>query len=112
MAAVSFTEESFKAQFRALEVADVRIASSYRELREVNGIKQLVLCAGLDAVPIQLAVTLNEPLTELQVYLDEKRRADETPLFVLNSENSDYLAQFFAELKAQLQADVLACKKG
>ena len=60
---------------------------------------------------IQLAITCNDLLTELEVYLDKKTDPDEKPLFVLNSTDYQLLASFFAELKAQQVEDMLACKK-
>lgn len=60
---------------------------------------------------IQLAVTFNDLLTELEVYLDEKTDPDEKPLFVLNSTDYQLLASFFAELKAHQVEDMLECKK-
>ena len=60
---------------------------------------------------IQLAVTFNDLLTELEVYLDEKTDPDEKPLFVLNSTDYELLASFFAELKAHQVEDMFECKR-
>ena len=103
--------EAFKERMGALEYPEWQIGSSYSEIIEVNGIPQLVLSTGIDAVHIQLAITLNASLTELEVYLDEKTDPDEKPLFVLNSTDYRLLASFFAELKAHQVEDMLACKK-
>ena len=103
--------EAFKERMGALEYPEWQIGSSYSEIIEVNGIPQLVLSTGIDAVHIQLAVTFNDLLTELEVYLDEKTDPDEKPLFVLNSTDYQLLASFFAELKAHQVEDMLECKK-
>ena len=60
---------------------------------------------------IQLAITLNASLTELEVYLDKKTDPDEKPLFVLNSTDYRLLASFFADLKAHQVEDMFACKR-
>lgn len=60
---------------------------------------------------IQLAITLNASLTELEVYFDAKTDPSEKPLFVLNSTDYRLLASFFAELKAHQVEDMLACKE-
>ena len=60
---------------------------------------------------IQLAITFNDLLTELEVYLDEKNDPSEKPLFVLNSTDYRLLASFFAELKVHQVEDMFACKK-
>ena len=65
----------------------------------------------LDAVHIQLAITLNASLTELEVYLDEKTEPSEKPLFVVNSTDYRLLALFFAELKAHQVEDMFECKR-
>ena len=103
--------EAFKERMGALEYPEWQIGSSYSEIIEVNGIPQLVLSTGIDAVHIQLAVTFNDLLTELEVYLDEKTDPDEKPLFVLNSTDYELLASFFAELKAHQVEDMFECKR-
>lgn len=103
--------EAFKERMGALEYPEWQIGSSYSEIIEVNGIPQLVLSTGIDTVHIQLAITLNNSLTELEVYLDEKTDPDEKPLFVLNSTDYRLLASFFAELKAHQVKDMFACKR-
>ena len=60
---------------------------------------------------IQLAITLNASLTELEVYLDKKTDPDEKPLFVLNSTDYQLLASFFAELKAHQVEDMFCLKR-
>ena len=60
---------------------------------------------------IQLAITLNDSLTELEVYLDKKAESSEKPLFVLNSTDYQLLASFFAEFKAHQGEDMFSFKK-
>ena len=108
---LTLTPGSFKEHMAALEYPEQRIGSSYSEITEVSGIRQLILSTGIDAVHIQLAITLNNSLTELEVYLDEKTDPDEKPLFVLNSTDYRLLASFFAELKAHQVKDMFACKR-
>ena len=103
--------QAFKERMEALEDPEWQIGSSYSEIIRVNDIPQLVLSTGIDAVHIQLAITLNASLTELEVYLDEKTDPDEKPLFVLNSTDYRLLASFFAELKVHQVEDMFACKK-
>lgn len=57
---------------------------------------------------IQLAITLNDSLTELEVYLDQKTAPTVESLFVLNSIDYELLASFFTELKAH-QIEVFVC---
>ena len=57
---------------------------------------------------IQLAITLNDSLTELEVYLEQKTAPTEESLFVLNSIDYELLASFFTELKAH-QIEVFVC---
>ncbi|MGI5101321.1 hypothetical protein [Treponema vincentii] len=108
---LTLSPEAFKERIEALEYPKQRFGSSYSEIIEANGIRQLVLSTGIDAVHIQLAITLNASLTELEVYLDKKTDPDEKPLFVLNSTDYRLLASFFAELKAHQVEDMVACKK-
>jgi len=108
---LTLTPQAFKERMGALEYPEWQIGSSYSEIIEVNGIPQLVLSTGIDAVHIQLAVTFNDLLTELEVYLDEKTDPDEKPLFVLNSTDYELLASFFAELKAHQVEDMFECKR-
>lgn len=108
---LTLSPEAFKERIEALEYPKQRFGSSYSEIIEANGIRQLVLSTGIDAVHIQLAITLNASLTELEVYLDKKTDPDEKPLFVLNSTDYQLLASFFAELKAHQVEDMVACKK-
>ena len=103
--------EAFKERMGALEYPEWQIGSSYSEIIEVNGIPQLVLSTGIDTVHIQLAITFNDLLTELEVYLDKKTDPDEKPLFVLNSTDYRLLASFFAELKAHQVEDMFECKR-
>lgn len=103
--------EAFKERMGALEYPEWQIGSSYSEIIEVNGIPQLVLSTGIDAVHIQLAVTFNDLLTELEVYLDEKTDPDEKPLFVLNSTDYQLLASFFADLKTHQVEDMFCLKQ-
>jgi hypothetical protein len=108
---LTLTPQAFKERMEALEYPEWQIGSSYSEIIRVNDIPQLVLSTGIDAVHIQLAITLNASLTELEVYLDEKTDPDEKPLFVLNSTDYRLLASFFAELKAHQVEDMFTCKK-
>ena len=108
---LTLSPEAFKERIEALEYPKQRFGSSYSEIIEANGIRQLVLSTGIDAVHIQLAVIFNDSLTELEVYLDEKTDPGEKPLFVLNSTDYQLLASFFAELKAHQVEDMFACKK-
>ena len=108
---LTLSPEAFKERIEALEYPKQRFGSSYSEIIEANGIQQLILSTGIDAVHIQLAITLNDSLTELEVYLDEKTEPDEKPLFVLNSTDYRLLASFFAELKAHQVEDMFTCKK-
>ena len=108
---LTLSPEAFKERMEALEYPKQRFGSSYSEIIEANGIQQLILSTGIDAVHIQLAITLNDSLTELEVYLDKKTDPDEKPLFVLNSTDYQLLASFFAELKAHQVEDMVACKK-
>lgn len=103
--------QAFKERMEALEDPEWQIGSSYSEIIRVNDIPQLVLSTGIDAVHIQLAITFNDLLTELEVYLDKKTDPDEKPLFVLNSTDYRLLASFFAELKVHQVEDMFACKK-
>ncbi|QSH92183.1 hypothetical protein C5N99_06125 [Treponema medium] len=108
---LTLTPGSFKEHMAALEYPEQRIGSSYSEITEVSGIRQLILSTGIDAVHIQLAITLNNSLTELEVYFDAKTDPSEKPLFVVNSTDYQLLASFFAELKAHQVEDMLACKR-
>jgi len=108
---LTLTPGSFKEHMAALEYPEQRIGSSYSEITEVSGIRQLILSTGIDAVHIQLAITFNDLLTELEVYLDKKTDPDEKPLFVLNSTDYRLLASFFAELKAHQVEDMFECKR-
>ena len=108
---LTLSPEAFKERMSELEDPKRQFGSSYSEIIRVNDIPQLVLSTGIDAVHIQLAVTFNDLLTELEVYLDEKTDPDEKPLFVLNSTDYRLLASFFAELKAHQVEDMVACKK-
>ena len=108
---LTLTPQAFKERMEALEYPEWQIGSSYSEIIRVNDIPQLVLSTGIDAVHIQLAVTFNDLLTELEVYLDEKTDPDEKPLFVLNSTDYELLASFFAELKAHQVEDMFECKR-
>ena len=108
---LTLTPQAFKERMEALEYPEWQIGSSYSEIIRVNDIPQLVLSTGIDAVHIQLAVTFNDLLTELEVYLDEKTDPDEKPLFVLNSADYELLASFFAELKAHQVEDMFECKR-
>jgi len=102
---LTLTPEKFKYIMRKIEYPDSIVAnlvdSSYSEIIEVNGIKQLILSTGIDAVHIQLAITFNETLTELEVYLNEKTNPSDEPLFVLNSFDYHFLESFFATLKEE-----------
>ena len=60
---------------------------------------------------IQLAITLNDSLTELEVYLDKKAEPSEKPLFVLNSTDYQLLASFFADLKTHQVEDMFCLKQ-
>jgi len=73
---LTLTPQAFKERMEALEYPEWQIGSSYSEIIRVNDIPQLVLSTGIDAVHIQLAITLNASLTELEVYLDEKTDPD------------------------------------
>ena len=97
-------------RIKALEDPDYSIGSSYTEIIEINGIRQLIISTGIDALHIQLAVTFNDSLSELEVYLNEKRKLSDEPLFVLNASDYGFLELFFAELKAN-QAKLFAKKK-
>ena len=108
---LTLTPQAFKEQMEALEDPEWQIGSSYSEIIRVNDIPQLVLSTGIDAVHIQLAITLNASLTELEVYLDEKTEPSEKPLFVVNSTDYRLLALFFAELKAHQVEDMFECKR-
>ena len=108
---LTLTPQAFKERMGALEYPEWQIGSSYSEIIEVNGIRQLILSTGIDAVHIQLAVTFNDLLTELEVYFDEKTEPEEKPLFVVNSTDYELLASFFAELKAHQVEDIFACKQ-
>lgn len=108
---LTLTPRSFKEHMEALEEPEQRIGSSYSEITEANGIRQLILSTGIDAVHIQLAITLNDSLTELEVYFDAKTDPSEKPLFVINSTDYRLLASFFAELKAHQVKDMFTCKR-
>ena len=108
---LTLTPRSFKEHMEALEEPEQRIGSSYSEITEANGIRQLILSTGIDAVHIQLAITLNDSLTELEVYFDTKADPSEKPLFVINSTDYQLLASFFAELKAHQVEDMFECKR-
>ena len=108
---LTLTPRSFKKHMEALEEPEQRIGSSYSEITEVHGIRQLILSTGIDAVHIQLAIIPNDSLTELEVYFDTKTDPEEKPLFVINSTDYRLLASFFAELKAHQVKDMFACKR-
>ena len=108
---LTLTPQAFKERIDALENPEQQIGSSYSEIIEVNGIRQLILSTGIDAVHIQLSITFNDLLTELEVYFDEKTKPEEKPLFVVNSTDYELLASFFAELKAHQVEDIFACKQ-
>jgi len=106
---LTLTPRLFKEHMEALEEPKQRIGSSYSEITEVHGIRQLILSTGIDAVHIQLAIIPNDSLTELEVYFDTKTDPEEKPLFVINSTDYRLLASFFAELKAHQVEDMFAC---
>ena len=106
---LTLTPRLFKEHMEALEEPEQRIGSSYSEITEANGIRQLILSTGIDAVHIQLAIIPNDSLTELEVYFDTKTDPAEKPLFVINSTDYQLLASFFAELKAHQVEDMFAC---
>ena len=108
---LTLTPQAFKERMEALEDPEWQIGSSYSEITEANGIRQLILSTGIDAVHIQLAITLNDSLTELEVYFDTKADPSEKPLFVINSTDYQLLASFFAELKAHQVEDMFECKR-
>ena len=107
---VTLSPKEFMKRIKALEDPDYSIGSSYTEIIEINGIRQLIISTGIDALHIQLAVTFNDSLSELEVYLNEKRKLSDEPLFVLNASDYGFLELFFAELKAN-QAKLFAKKK-
>ena len=107
---VTLSPKEFMKRIKALEDPDYSIGSSYTEIIEINGIRQLIISTGRDALHIQLAVTFNDSLSELEVYLNEKRELSDEPLFVLNASDYGFLELFFAELKAN-QAKLFAKKK-
>ena len=107
---VTLSPKEFMKSIKALEDPDYSIGSSYTEIIEINGIRQLIISTGIDALHIQLAVTFNDSLSELEVYLNEKRKLSDEPLFVLNASDYGFLELFFAELKAN-QAKLFAKKK-
>lgn len=108
---LTLSPEAFKERIEALEYPKQRFGSSYSEVIEANGIQQLILSTGIDAVHIQVAIIPNDSLTEWEVYFEAKTDPSKKPLFVVNSTDYRLLASFFAELKAHQVEDMFECKR-
>lgn len=104
---LKLSPEKFKEKLRNFEYPDdsYKLATSYCELTEENGIPQIILSTGTEIAHIQLAIVLCQNLCELEVFLDKKASPDDKPLFCLPISDFRELEQFFAELKAHQVED-------
>lgn len=96
-----------KEKIRNIDYSDEpeKLATSFCESVEKNGINQVIVSTGIQAAHIQLSLVFSKDFSELEVYLDEKRNPDEKPLFSLSASNFREIENFFAILKEKSSED-------